>query len=321
MIEIIPADKLLKMNLPNIEYLVDGIIPKGGIVYCFGPPASFKTNFLLYMSMKGAEGKSVFDFNVKKKFTTLWIDEENRKIGMKDKVMKIARGMDIKDEDLNDVTVWISEGFNILNKVSLSHLEDAIKKYKPDCIVIDSIAKVFPLSERNESDVRKIYTFLKPFIVKYGVTFVLIHHARKKSFMQMNRDMEDISGSREFAAMADSILMLDELKNGRYILKQVKNRYSQKVYAENFEVTGDDELMMIEYCGKVKDAYLAQAMKAKESILQWIDKEAIKEFKRKDAMEAMKALGYKVSNIDSALKILKTSGDFGDEYGIYKVVK
>ncbi|MCK5177224.1 MAG: AAA family ATPase, partial [Candidatus Aenigmarchaeota archaeon] len=291
MIESITADKLLKKDIPKIEYLVEGIIPKAGLVYCFGPSGSFKTNFLLYLVMMGAIGKNVFDFNIKEKFRTLWLDEENRDIGMKDKISKISNGIGIENGDLRKINILISEGFNILNKIALDNLDYYINKHNPDLVVIDSIAKVFPLSERNEGDVRKIYTFLKPFITKYKLTFIIIHHARKKNFMQFTRDIEDISGSREFAAMADSILLLDEMTNGKYMLKQVKNRYFQKVYAENFEVTGDDNEMRIIYTGKAKDKYLAKALEVKYAIRKWIKDKNIKLFKRKDAVEIMKTEG------------------------------
>ena len=137
--------------------------------------------------------------------------------------------------------------------------------------------------------------------------------------MQFTRDIEDISGSREFAAMADSILLLDEMTNGKYMLKQVKNRYFQKVYAENFEVTGDDNEMRIIYTGKAKDKYLAKALEVKYAIRKWIKDKNIKLFKRKDAVEIMKTEGFKESNIDSALKILKSSGELEGNFGEYIV--
>jgi len=315
--EIISAKELLKANIPKIEYLVEDIIPRAGLVYCFGSPGSFKTNFLLYTAISGSEGKDVFNFKIQKKFRTLWLDEENREIGMKDKLCKIFNGMEVKEESLENIQISICANFNILGKKSLEKLDEWITKYKPDMVVIDSIAKVFPLSERDEGDVRKIYTFLSPFIKKYGVTFILIHHARKRNFLQVSKDMEDISGSREFGAMADSILLLDEVNEGKYLLKQVKNRYSSKVYAENFEVTGNDEKIEISYMGKVKDAYLIRVLEVKSAISKWIGEKKITKFKRKEAVDVMKTCGYKESNIDKALKLLKSSGELTGEYGEY----
>jgi len=121
--------------------------------------------------------------------------------------------------------------------------------------------------------------------------------------------------------MADSIILLDEMKNGTYMLKQVKNRYSQKVYAENFEVTGDDEVMHLIYTGKVKDKYLAKALEVRYAIENWSKDNKIERFKRKDIIEAMKTEGFKESNIDAALRILKSSGCCGDNFGEYFIKK
>ena len=208
MTDIISYSDLLKMDIPPVDYLVDGIIPKASLVFCFGAPGSFKTNFLLYASMLGCDNQNIFDFKVKRKFKTLWIDEENRDIGMKDKISKISNGItwnDIKNRD--DNLVVISRGFQLISPGSIIWLGETIDQYKPDMVVIDSIAKVFPLNERDEKDVRMIYSQLSMLIKKYGITIVLIHHSRKKNFQQSSRDMEDIAGSREFAAMADSMIL------------------------------------------------------------------------------------------------------------------
>jgi RecA-family ATPase len=315
--EIISFAELLKKKIPKIEYLVEGIIPKASLVYCFGAPGCFKTNFLLYTAIKGCEGKNIFEFKVENKFKTLWLDEENREIGMNDKISKILNGLDIDDiKNLENNNLIISNGFNILAEKSLKELEESIVKYKPDMIVIDSIAKVFPLSERDEKDVRKIYTVLNPLIRKYGVTFVLIHHARKKNFQQNGRDMEDISGSREFSAMADSMILLEELKEGTFLLKQVKNRYSAKNYAINFDVSDDENGISVVYTGRVIDKYIDKANRCKEDILTWMDKEKITEFQRKDILNIMLKKGHKTSAIDGALKTLREN-ELAYIYGKY----
>ncbi len=313
----IRADELLRKDIPKIEYLVEGIIPKNGLVYCFGSAGSFKTNFLLYSAICSTMEKNVFEFKTEK-FRTLWIDEENRESGMKDKLGKIARGLEAEDKHIQNIEILISEGFNILGKESIEKLKKDIEEFNPQMIVIDSIAKVFPLNERDEKDVRKIYTILRPIIEKYNVSIILIHHARKKNFMQFSQEMEDISGSREFTAMADSIILLDEIKEGTFLLKQVKNRYSSKTHALNFDVIGDEEEINVLYTGRVIDKYTDKTNQCKTDILKWIEDKNISEFKRKEALEIMKEKGHKASAIDSALKSLK-GNELDWIYGIYSL--
>ena len=312
------ASELMEKEIPKIEYLVEGIIPKNGLVYCFGSAGSFKTNFLLYTAICGVMGKKVLDIFDTKKFKTLWLDEENREIGMKDKICKLVMGMDAQGKELSNIELLISNGFNILNPLSIEHLKQEIDEFKPKLVVIDSIAKVFPLSERDEKDVRKIYAVLRPIIEEFGVSFILIHHSRKSNFMQFKKGLEDMSGSREFGAMADSIILLDDLGNGKFLFKQVKNRYDSKVYAENFEVSGDESEIHITYTGKAKDKYLDKTNACKEDILKWVDEKNIKEFKRKEAVDVMKGEGHKASAIDSALKSLK-GNELEGEFGTYKI--
>ena len=122
---------LLETDIPPIEYLVGEIIPRGGLVFVVGPPASFKTNFLLYVSILGAEGKNIFDFEVKQPFRTLWIDEENREIGMKDKINKIRNGIEVESFDNSDYNyLTISQNFQLMNPQNIAQLKERITKFR-----------------------------------------------------------------------------------------------------------------------------------------------------------------------------------------------
>ena len=269
-LNLISFKELYNKDLPPIEYLVDGIIPKASLNYVFGPPGSFKTNFLMYLTLCGITGNNIFDFHVEKPFTTLWIDEENRDIGMKDKVVRLVTGMGLDPEVLKKNNLMISNNLNILSPQDMANLEIVISQTKPDLIVIDSIAKVFPLSERDETDVKKIFTILKPLIVKYGVTIVFIHHARKMNHQQKGYGMEDIAGTREFAAQCDSLLCVEPIKRDTYKLSQYKNRHRDKIEPIIFSVNGDDNKLELEYLGTSSEAYEATMNRKNTEISDFI---------------------------------------------------
>jgi RecA-family ATPase len=313
----------MNKDIPPVGYLIDEIIPRAGVVFIFGPPGSFKTNFLLYACMRGADGQDVCGFEVKKSFKTLWIDEENRDIGMKEKILKISNGIDFNNAKcLDDNYISVCRDFQVIGPVQTDWLRQVIIKYKPDMVVIDSVAKVFPFDERDESQVKLIFTQLKPIIVKFGVTIVLIHHARKRHYDQESIELEDVAGSREFSAMADSIVLIEEKRAGFYLLKQVKNRYGQKCMAINFTVDGDKEKLIVEYSGTVRDAYRKKAEAIAIDLQMWIKEKNIATFTRKDAQEAMVELKHSESNIDNGLKILVDRGELTKPTrGKFEVIK
>lgn len=297
--------EFLNADIPPIEYLVDKIIPKASLIYVYGPPASFKTNWLIFCSLKLIKGNNIFNFNVKKPKKVLWIDEENREIGMHDKLKKITKGMNFDINNTNsECAIFYSNNFNILNIADIKSLEHYIKEGQFDLVVIDSIAKVFPLSERDERDVRQIYSMLKPLMDNYNTSFVIIHHTRKLYQGQKSRNMEDISGSREFAAMADSMLYLQAVGNNKFMLKQTKNRYDKNIKSINFTVESGEKSLIIKFKGLAKENIEKVADKIKYKITDWLIKHPKASYKTITIIKAMKKEGWKDDSIRKAIKML-----------------
>ncbi len=317
----ITADKLLKKDIPPVRYLVEGFIHEEGLCYCFGVAGHFKTNFLLYVAICAAAGRQVLNHFKTQCFKTLWLDEENRERGMKDKISKIAKGMNATDDELKNLKLLISDGFDILNPKNLESLKKEIEEFKPRMIVIDSVAKVFPYDERNEKDVKLIYKSVRPIIEQYKVTIIFIHHARKANFQQYSKNLEDISGSREFGAQADSVFLLAQRNQNLYLLKQTKNRYDTEMDAVNFNVFGDKEKMIITFDATVKSKYLAKAEQIVEALLQWKEKSKLMKFQRKVVLDVMEEKGFKESNILNAVDLLIKQNKMKRcerEFGIYE---
>lgn len=304
MVKVISFFDLLQMDIPPIEYLVKPIIPKKGLVICAGPPDSGKTNFLMFVAQNGCEGKDVFEFEVKKEFKTLWIDEENREEGMYDKIKRIKNGLGTDDEALKKNLIMICEGFQLLKENWKVKLRQIINEHRPDLVVIDSIAKVFPLSERDEKDVRRIFTQLNPLIIEFGVTFVLIHHTRKGDSRRTILSLEDIAGSREFGAMPDSGIIVQKIDEDTFLLKHDKHRHRKKHPMINFKFEGDDEKLILIYDGQLQDKFRKMEEEIAGKIKEWCFQNPQDEYETKEIKKAMKELRYKETNIFNALKKL-----------------
>lgn len=245
---IIGCKTLYNKDLPSIEYLVDKFIMKGGLTYLVGGPGSFKTGVMLLTSLCGARGQKVLNFDVKKPFRTLFIDEENGIINTKFKFAQILRGLEYDIDDFKDDDIIFSNISSFkFNELDIHALEDLIKKYKPNLIVIDNIARCLVGSERDEKDVAAVFNMIKPLIEKYRVSFVIIHHTRKGS----GNTLEDISGSRDFGAQCDGAFILSETNRENdkkeFTLTQKKIKYGIEIPDVIFNVSGNADKLIVEY--------------------------------------------------------------------------
>lgn len=291
--------QLYNKDLPKIEYLIDRLIPKRGLVYFYGSPKSFKTNLLLYMCVMGHEGRNVFGFTVPKKFRVWWVDEENGQIGMQDKLRKIVNGANISIDSFDDDTFLIYSGFK-LDQNWLSKLKTVIAKHHPDLVVFDSIAKIFMGDESQVRDVAKIFDGVKPLIEEFGITIVFIHHARKNK----DRTFSDIAGSREFSASADVILYCEEFHKSKnkksFLFRQDTNRYDMEIEPLNFDVSGDDERLVVEFTGLASDNISSIIPKIKCDILTWMQENPNQLYTQSEIKDAMERRGFKKTSIETA---------------------
>ena len=102
-------------DIPPKQYLIEKILPKGGVNFLFGPPGSFKTNFLIYLSLCAVNADDVFNFKISKPLNVTWFDEENGLEGLHDKFVKISKGMNFKHRADTFFHLYIFNQLNINN--------------------------------------------------------------------------------------------------------------------------------------------------------------------------------------------------------------
>ena len=259
---------LCKKDLPPIEYYVDKLIMKRGITYLYGPAESFKSGGLMYMCIKGSRGEDFLNFKIEKPFRTLWIDEEMDDSQIKDKAIKLCKG-----EQCNvpsDIHIVQERGFSIMEKTDIAELERLIKELKVNVVVMDSFAHVFYLNEKDEQLAKHIPRVLKPLIKKYGVSFVFIHHTRKRRSDQGVYTLEDMSGSRELGAHSDTAFSMEGIGPDTFLItaQKVRNNKHPDKNAK-FKVLGEDK-MIIEFEGVLQRERAFSHEKVAAKMLGWM---------------------------------------------------
>lgn len=271
------ANEVLDLDIPDIKHMAEGLFEEGALIYLVGTPGSSKSLFMMFVSLCFAEKDEILTtFKVNKPYKTLWIDEENGLRRTKHKLRRLMATMDVK----TDKVIFSSmNGFRI-NQNCVDDLEKVIKKEEPNIIVLDSFVRVFGGDERDEKEVKKVHTLLKPLIDKYNISIFLLHHLRKENLKWKSvRTLDDIRGSGDLGGQCDQAFLLR--RDGNANMKDFTKKFACVPLKEKDGIEGDgfdffvkgdpkgDELRLL-WGGFIKDNIDEAYEKTREDIIKYI---------------------------------------------------
>ena len=288
---------LIVYDLPPIEWVVQGLIPKSGITILGGDSGSYKTFVAMHIACCIAEGLPVFGHFQTTKGKVIYIDEENGKIVIKSRLLKI-----VPDGSYNiDNVAYVSDKNIKLDDVNWKkRLEDLIMEFKPDLIIIDSMVRFFSGSENSSDDVKKIFDMIKYFKAKYNAAWLILHHTRKG---HGKKGKDDLRGSGDFAAFVDAVSIINK-ENNQITITQSKNRHQIPIPDFGVEVINkEDKTLVFEYRKLEHKTISSKPEQCVEAIKEWILEFGNKEFKTAEIKELLKDK-HTQNSIFSALEIL-----------------
>jgi len=317
--EIMTLRDLLRDGIPEIEWYVRDIVPKGGITIFGGTSGGFKTWNAMQLSLALCTGTRFMNEFSTKKATVLYIDEENGNVTIPNRFNRLVNGHALTEEPLDNLYISIFNGVTVDNLEGARLLNALILKLTPDVVIIDSTVRCMTGQENDAADVKQIFVTLKPHI-DAGISFVLLHHTVKNDV----KSMAGLRGSGDFSAFADVVIMFEAGKEGYFNTKIVKNRHIE--ITEMCEFFGcieniDDDSLLIEYKG-IKDNQGNVIDRCVDDICEWIQTEKIKEFITPDIVNLMVSSGHKKNRVFSALNLLvkKDNKLIKLKRGKYKVI-
>jgi DNA repair protein RadA/Sms len=207
----IRAEEELRLcsGIEELDRVLGGGIVKGSLVLVGGDPGIGKSTLLLQMCREV----------VSKAKNILYISGEESlgQISMRAKRLGITGGE-----------------LRILCETDLEYIEEAIHKYSPDIVVIDSIQTMYSneveASPGSVSQVREATGILMKIAKGYGVTIFIIGHVTKEGV---------VAGPRVLEHMVDTVLYFEGDNTATYrILRAVKNRFGSTNEIGVFEMQG-----------------------------------------------------------------------------------
>ncbi len=210
---------LYEKEFPEARWLVQDLIPFGGITAVTGGPASFKSFATQSLAASVAFGKPFLEHFETTKGKVLIVDEENggRLIRERFKAMGVPSSPDIMF--LADI------GVKVDNEDHIEKLLEIVEREKPALIVFDSLVRLHSKEENIANEMAGVFSAFKKLLAD-DRAIVFLHHHRKPSVTGQGGSVgNSIRGSTDILAAVHSHLALDrKRKEQGFTIEQGKIR-------------------------------------------------------------------------------------------------
>jgi KaiC/GvpD/RAD55 family RecA-like ATPase len=216
----------------SIKWLVEGIIPEQSTVILGGLQGIGKTWLMLDLAIEMARGGGSwlgkFLVNPAK---ILYVDEESSSTLLRTRLHKLLLGKGVKISDLN-LHLAIAHNYNFSSDSSVCKFKKLLQLHQPKVVFIDSLVRIHRGSENSSTELAQVFGEFKKLMREFNCTFIFADHEGKQVWWSEIEDKEpssnDLRGSNEKAAFADSVLSLRR-KKGELYLYHTKSRFAEAV--------------------------------------------------------------------------------------------
>lgn len=283
----------IEAELGAMVWLLENVIPEGGLIYFSAPPAGAKTWVLHDIAKAFVTGGPWIGRFYLEKRNVLYLDEE---MGVR-KTLPRLRKLGLTDDTAG---FWYTDkaGVRFDNPKHVQQIVQHCKDNDIKVVIVDTLTRVHNYDENDNSQMRLLFRRFSA-LMDIGITVIVAHHDRKKGADSDVRH-ERMRGAGEIAAMADMAYAIDKCGTA-YRLSTSKGRLVAEDDQITVEFTIDDNadhttvtLREITDAEKSQNRAVAMEREIREALLdgpmhtEELDK-AIKG-RRSDITDAAKAL-------------------------------
>ena len=199
-----------KTGMSELDRVLGGGVVPGSLVLVGGDPGIGKSTLLLQLARNLSLDKH----------KVLYISGEESLAQIKMRAMRIG--------EFNDDLLLLCE-------TNLSDIDEVIRKYKPEAVVIDSIQTMFSESVSSApgsvSQVREATNMLMAIAKSLTIAIFIVGHVTKEG---------TVAGPRVLEHMVDTVLYFEGDRHASYrIVRSVKNRFGSTNEIGVFEMRGE----------------------------------------------------------------------------------
>jgi archaellum biogenesis ATPase FlaH len=251
--------ELLGMEFKD-DWVVEELIPRGGITIVSGAPSSFKTWIIMQMAISISKGEPFLGrFKSVDPTGVLMIDKENplRVLQLRMKLLGATDNLPI---------YFISqEDFLVTKNKHVERILKICEKKNIKVIFIDSLIRISKAEENSAKEMSEVTWQIRKFC-KAGKTVIVTHHDRKEG-LHRSPARNRLRGSSDILASVDSHLAVTKKGDDVVIVEQAKLRIKKEIKPFELTLREGTEKTYFEYLGATNEVKNAEES-AKKIVLE-----------------------------------------------------
>jgi hypothetical protein len=238
-------EDLMRSTFQRPAPLIEGLLHEGHAAIFAAGFGEGKTFFALQMSICLAAGRDFLGRKVGRPYRTVFLDAENGKGEIKERVAKLMAQLNLTPEEHDNVKAnWHLEDFeddgllhwlNLADETSAGKLRKYIEQYQPEVMIFDCLGKVFPKNERDEEPIKQLCDRLVKLLrgcesLRKGL-LLFLHHTTKFNADAAGYNLLD--HPREFLGKVRGSGRLLDLVQDRLAMESLRTGAEEPYYVVN----------------------------------------------------------------------------------------
>lgn len=255
-------NELITKEFPPQRWLVDSLIPRGGLTILSARPSAYKTWLMLESAISIANGKPLFDHFKTEKTGVLIIDEESTENTLQERF----KCLDVDDDSL---IYYSSRAERLMDESYSREIISFCQSKGIGIVMFDSLVR---LHHKNENDSGEMSIILNHFkrIADAGISCLILCHNRK-SGAGYGSVGESIRGSGDLLASVDVHLALNRSGTSNIVeVIQSKNRYREELHPFTVTVSKENGKTSFQYNGDIIETKEEREDKLRDEVLAYI---------------------------------------------------
>lgn len=303
-LKIVWNDILMSTPAKPTRWLINQIIPAGGIVYWAGDTGTYKSFLTLSALLSVSKGEGAWGHFPPSEgpFRSIYVDAENTEELQRERLELL---WEKHVAPIRSVGFLDAQGFRLDDTLMKTILTEA-KKCSAKFVVLDPLRDLFSGNE-NDSEAANTWNRTLSALKKEGIAVLVLHHVRKDTADdRFLPEGHKARGSTAFPAFADAYFMVKKSGQENVVLTQTKARRSQALRPFTIRVGNSEnpKTLSFTYQGETLPDSVQKLEAACLLVLSSVE-ESPKP--RQELLEQLSSQDTSPRTIDEALRVLAGS--------------